>query len=143
MDELFIPMAQKIIDGQLFDTFLVRSDREDKKIPVLLTDEVEIKNDEGHPIPVEPLGIPSIARQLTVTATSASVELSETCTRISMYARQGAIRFRVGTGELTAVATDHFLDANSAMDIRVPPGATLAAIRDSDANATLEISELI
>ena len=136
-------MPQQIIDGQLFDTFLVRGEGQDGKVPVIFTDEVEIKNDSGHPIPVEPLGIPSVARQLTVTATSASVVLTSTCTRVSIYARSAAIRFVVGTGAQTATGTSHFLDANNSMDIRVPEGATIAAIRDGETNATLEISELI
>ena len=135
-------MAQKIIDGNLYDTFLVRGEGNDGKVPVILSDQVEIKNDEGSPIPVEPLGIPTIARQLTVTATSSSVTLTTGCTRISMYARSGAVRYVVGIGSQTATATSHFLDAGSSVDIRVPSGATLAAIRDGDQNATLEISEL-
>lgn len=136
-------MPQQIIDGQLFDTFLVRGEGQEGKVPVIFTDQVEIKNDEGSPIPVEPLGIPSVARQLTVTDTSASVTLTSTCTRISMYARSAAIRFVVGTGAQTATSTSHFLDANNGMDIRVPLGATIAAIRDGEINATLEISELV
>jgi hypothetical protein len=135
-------MGQRIIDGKLYDTFLVRGEGEDGKVPVVLTDQVEIKNDEGSPIPVEPLGIPSVARQMTVTATSASITLTPTCTRISMYSRSGAIRFVVGTGAQTATSVSHFLDANNGMDIRVPLGATIAAVRDGEINAILEISEL-
>ena len=45
-------MPQQIIDGQLFDTFLVRGEGQEGKIPVVFTDQVEIKNDQGSPIPV-------------------------------------------------------------------------------------------
>lgn len=135
-------MPQQIIDGQLFDTFLVRGEGEEGTVPVELSSEVEIRNDEGNAIPVEPLGIPTVARQLTVTDVSTSIALSLDCTRVSIYARSAAIRFVVGTGTQTATATSHFLDASNGMDFRVPLGATLAAIRAGDTNAILEISEI-
>ena len=112
----------------------------------VVSSEVEIKNDSGNPVPTEPLGIPSVARQLAVTATSASVALTTTCKRISIRARGADMRYVVGTGAQTANATtSHFIGQDERLDIAVPLGATIAAIRESaaTANGSLAITELV
>lgn len=94
----------------------------------------------------EVLGIPDAPRQLAVTTTSASVALTATCRRISIEARGCDIRFVVGTGAQTAnAATSHFISAGGVKDYAVPAGATIAAIRETAANAngSLEITELV
>ena len=95
--------------------------------------------------PVEPLGTPSIARQVAVTIASANQALTATCRRISIRARTSDMRYSVGAVAQTASATtSHFIGADERLDIAVPLSAHIAVIRDSTATAdgTLCISEL-
>lgn len=97
-------------------------------------------------LPTEILGQPSVARQLAVTATSASATLTTTCRRISIRARGCDMRYVVGTGAQTASATaSHFIAQDERLDIAVPANAVIAAIRESAATAdgSLAITELI
>lgn len=94
----------------------------------------------------EPLGTPGTARQLAITTTSASVTLTAACRRISIKARGCDMRFVVGLGAQTAnAATSHFIEAGERLDIAVPAGATIAAIRETaaTANGSLAITELV
>lgn len=94
---------------------------------------------------LDPLGVPTVARQLAVTATSASVTLTATCRRVSIRARGCDMRYVVGIGAQTANnATSHFIAQDERMDIAVPLGSTIAAIRDAaaTANGSLAITEL-
>ena len=97
------------------------------------------------PLPTDPLGIPTVAYQLAVTATSASRVLTASVRRISIRARGCDMRYVVGVGAQTAnAATSHFIAADERLDIAVLEGSTIAAIRESAAtvNGTLAISEL-
>jgi hypothetical protein len=110
-----------------------------------VSSEVEVKNDTGNPLYMEPLGIPTVARELAVTTTSASVVLTAGCRRMSIRARLCDMRYVVGTGAQTANAsTSHFIAQDERLDIMVPAGATIAAIRESTttANGSLAITEL-
>lgn len=94
----------------------------------------------------EVLGIPGVARQLAVTTASASVALTSTCRRISISARFCDIRYVIGVGAQTAnAATSHFIANGERLDVAVPAGATIAAIRESAAtfNGSLAITELV
>ena len=111
----------------------------------IVSSEVEIKNDSGNAVPTEPLGIPTVARQLAVTTTSASVVLTNTCKRISIRARNCDMRYVVGVGSISADATtSHFIAQDERLDIAIPLGASIAAIRESSAtvNGSLAITEL-
>lgn len=95
---------------------------------------------------VEPLGIPSVARQLTATATSANTALTANISRISIRARSCDIRYVVGVGTQTANAsTSHFIANGERLDIAVPRGASIGVIRDTAAtvNGSLAVTELI
>ena len=70
------PMAVKLITGNV----VIEG-------PITVSSEVEIKNETGNPIPTEPLGIPTVARQIDITSVSASVVLTAVCRRVSMRAR--------------------------------------------------------
>lgn len=101
--------------------------------------------DGSHMQVADPLGVPTVARQLAVTATSASVALTAGCRRISIRARGCDMRYVVGTGAQTANAsTSHFIGQDERLDIAVPESATVAAIRESAAtvNGSLAITEL-
>ena len=94
---------------------------------------------------VEPLGIPSVARQLTAAATSANTTLTANISRISIRARFCDIRYVVGVGTQTANdSTSHFIANGERLDIAVPFGASIGVIRDSAAtvNGSLAVSEL-
>lgn len=94
----------------------------------------------------ETLGIPGVARQLPVTATTASVDLTATCRRISIKARGCDMRYVIGVGAQTAnAATSHFIESGERLDLAVPAGATIAAIRETAAtvNGSLAITELV
>jgi hypothetical protein len=110
--------------------------------PVTVANEVEIKNDSNNAIPTEPLGVPTVARQVTVTTTSANTALTSTCKRISIRARGCDMRYSVvGAADAT---TSHYIAQDERLDIAVIPGSSIAAIRESAAttNGSLEITEL-
>lgn len=95
---------------------------------------------------VEPLGIPSVARQLAATTTSANTVLTSNVTRLSIRARGCDIRYAVGVGAQTANAsTSHFIANGERLDIAVPPGANIAVIREIGAtvNGSLAVTELV
>lgn len=100
---------------------------------------------EAFPLPANTLGTPGVARQLAVTAASASVALTAGVRRISIKARGCDMRYAVGAGAQTAnAATSHFIELGERLDISVPAGATIAAIRETaaTANGSLAITEL-
>lgn len=93
---------------------------------------------------VEPLGQPSVARQLTAGAASANTALTATVRRISMRAIDADIRYSIGTTAQTADGnTSHFIAEDERLDVAVPLGANIAVIRDGVTDGTLELSELI
>jgi hypothetical protein len=97
------------------------------------------------PLPTEPLGMPGVARQVTVTTTSANTALTAGVKRVSIKARGCDMRYLVGAAAQTAIATtSHYIEVGERLDIALPAGGNLAVIRDTAAvsNGTLEITEL-
>ena len=93
---------------------------------------------------VEPLGQPSVARQLPAGAASANTVLTATVRRISMRAITADIRYAIGATAQTADGnTSHFIAQNERLDVAVPLGANIAIIRDASTDGTLELSELV
>lgn len=93
----------------------------------------------------EPLGVPTVARQVIATNTNTNTVLTTTCRRISIKARTNDVRFALGSVAQTASATtSHFIEAGERLDMAVPLNANIAVIRDSaaTANAVVEITEL-
>ena len=93
----------------------------------------------------EPLGVPTVAHQLTATTTSQSQALSAGCRRVSIRARGCDIRYVIGVGAQTANAsTSHFIAQDERLDWAVPAGAHIARIRDSAATAdgSLAVTEI-
>jgi hypothetical protein len=98
-----------------------------------------------NPLKTETLGTPTVPRQLAITTTSASATLTASCRRISIRARGCDMRYVIGTGAQTANAgTSHFIAQDERLDLAVPAGATIAAIRETaaTANGSLAITEL-
>jgi hypothetical protein len=105
-----------------------------------------IENGRYSADPVEPLGIPGVARQLTATASSQNTVLTANISRISIRARGCDIRYIVGVGTQTASATtSHFIANGERLDIAVPFGSNIAVIRESAAtvNGSLAVTELV
>ena len=88
------------------------------------------------------LGQPTVARQLSATATSANTVLTTTCRRITIRATGGSVRYVIGTGAQTATSTSHFIAQDERLDLRVPSNAQIAVIRGGGSDAVLEVSEL-
>lgn len=91
---------------------------------------------------VEPLGHPTVARQLAAGATSVNTTLTATITRISMRAVGADIRFSIGAVTQTATATSHFIASGERLDFAVPPNANIAVLRNAATSGTLEVTEL-
>lgn len=91
----------------------------------------------------EPLGRPEVARQLAAGAASANVQLTAGVTRLTICARGADIRFAIGVAAPTAAGTSHYLAIGERMDIAIPSGWYIAAIRAGTVDGTLEITELV
>lgn len=92
---------------------------------------------------VEPLGQPGVARQLSVTSSSANTALTTTCRRISVFARGADIRFAIGSTSQTASSTSHYIANGERLDLVVPATPNIAVIRAGSIDGTLEVMELV
>jgi hypothetical protein len=94
-------------------------------------------------LPTEPLGQPTVARQLIASASSNNVALTPTCRRISIYARNANIRYLVGNTAQTANSTSHYIAAMERLNLNVPSNPNIAVIRADSSDGILEITELV
>ena len=104
-----------------------------------------VRSGSGVTPEVEPLGTPTLARQIAATASNTNTALTTTCRRISIKARTADVRYAVGAvAQVASATTSHFLEMGERLDIAVPAGANIAVIRDSAAtvNAVVCITEL-
>lgn len=95
------------------------------------------------PLPVESIGSPGVARQLTAGATSGNTALTATCRRISMRAVTADIRYSIGSTSQTASATSHFIAQNERLVVALPATPNIAVIRNASTDGTLEVTELV
>ncbi|MCW5650545.1 MAG: hypothetical protein KIS62_12430 [Ramlibacter sp.] len=98
------------------------------------------------PLPTQPLGVPTVARQLALGEASSAVALSDGCARISIRATVAGYYLVAADDELVADDTAHYIGAGERLDIALPPSDAdnavyIAAIGDG-ADGTLYISEL-
>jgi hypothetical protein len=93
-------------------------------------------------VPTEDLGQAIVARQLVAGVASANTVLTSTCRRISIHARDAAVRYSVGNSAQTASATSHYLAQGERIDLLVPASANIAVIRADAASGVLELTEL-
>ena len=71
----------------------------------------------GGRLPVEPLGIPGVARQVATTTMNANTALTVGVGRISIFARIAPLRYSVGGAAQTAnAATSHYLAAGERIE---------------------------
>lgn len=92
---------------------------------------------------VEPLGQPSVARQLSAASSSANTALTATISRISIRAVGADIRYSIGPVAQTATATSHFIANGERLDVSVPLNANIAVLRNGTTDGTLELTELV
>lgn len=86
------------------------------------------------------LARPTVARNIALaTAVNAGLQLTGTCTKISMTAVGGNARYRLGTATGQVSAPDHFIREGERLDIAVLAGAVLYA---TGTTGTLEVTEL-
>lgn len=91
---------------------------------------------------VEPLGLPGVARQITVNGTSSNTALTATCRRLSMRAVGTDMRYAIGSSTQTATASSHFIAQGERLDVALPVTPNLAVIRDALTDGVLEVTEL-
>jgi hypothetical protein len=93
---------------------------------------------------VEPLGTPTVARQLTAGELSSNTELTATCRRISILPVGGAIRYAlaVDAGAVASDTTSHYIKDGERLDFSVPEDTNIAIIRVGSSDVPVEITEL-
>ena len=89
-------------------------------------------------LPVDTLGTPGAPRVLATSGTAASVTLTPTCRRVSMFATQGAWYSLSGT----ATATSHYIGAGERLDFDVPASTTISVLRETT-DGSIRITELV
>lgn len=147
-------MAQRIINGEQYEALLVRGDLNGGPVPVVFASgitisgvtvaaEVEVTNDSGNPLPVEPLSVPGVSRVITVGTGNTNTALTSGVTRISIRAAGANTFYAVGSGSQTATLSGHFIANGERLDIGVPPSApNIAVICAAGASGVLYVSEL-
>lgn len=100
----------------------------DTKIPTAITPGL---------LPVDTLGTPGTPRVQATSAAAASIVLTATCRRVSMYATQGTWYSISGA----ATATSHYIGAGERLDFDVPEDTTISVLRET-ADGSIRITEL-
>jgi hypothetical protein len=89
-------------------------------------------------LPVDTLGTPGVPRVQATSGTAASVTLTTTCRRVSMFATQGAW-YAIN---VPASATSHYIGASERLDFVVPAGTTISVLQETTAGS-IRITELV
>ena len=92
----------------------------------------------GVPVPVDTLGTPGTPRVQATSGTAASIALTTTCRRISMYATQGTWYAITGT----ATVTSHYIASGERIDLDVPASTTVSVLQETTAGS-IRITELV
>ena len=93
--------------------------------------------------PVDILGTPVLARQLTAGAASANTALTASSRAVSIRATGADIRFRIGSAAQTASATAHFIADGERLDFLLNVSSpNIAVIRAGSVDGVLEVTEL-
>lgn len=88
-------------------------------------------------LPVDTLGTPGTPRVQATSGTAASIVLTTTCRRLSMYATTGTWYSISGT----ATSSSHYIAAGERLDIDVPASTTVSVLQETSAGS-IRISEL-
>lgn len=89
-------------------------------------------------LPVDTLATPAVPRVHATTAAAASIVLTATCRRISIYATAGTWYSLTGA----ATVTSHYIGAGERLDLNVPAGTTISVLRET-ADGSVRITELV
>ena len=89
-------------------------------------------------LPVDTLGTPGVPRVQVTAGIAASVTLTTTCRRVSMFATQGAWYSISGT----ATATSHYIGAGERLDFDVPASTAISVLRETT-DGSIRITELV
>jgi len=88
-------------------------------------------------LPVDTLGTPGTARVQATSGTAASIVLTTTCRRLSMFATTGTWYSISGT----ATSSSHYISASERLDFDVPASTTVSVLQETSAGS-IRISEL-
>ena len=88
-------------------------------------------------LPVDTLGTPAAPRVQATSGASASIELTTTCRRLSMYATTGTWYSISGT----ATSSSHYIATGERLDIDVPASTTVSVLQETSAGS-IRITEL-
>ena len=89
-------------------------------------------------LPVDTLGTPGASRVQVTSGIAASVTLTSTCRRVSMFATQGTWYSISGT----ATATSHYIGAGERLDFDVPASTAISVLRETT-DGSIRITELV
>lgn len=88
-------------------------------------------------LPVDVLGTPGTPRVQATSGTAASIVLTTTCRRVSMFATAGTWYSISGA----ATATSHYIGAGERLDFDVPASTTISVLQETAAGS-IRITEL-
>ena len=91
---------------------------------------------------IEPLGTPGTARVQATSGTAATVTLTASCRRVSMFATQGTWYAINATATVTATVFSHFIGAGERLDFCVPPDSFISVLQEATAGS-VRITELV
>jgi hypothetical protein len=89
-------------------------------------------------LPVDTLGTPGVPRVQATAGIAATVTLTSTCRRVSMYATQGVWYSISGT----ATSSSHYIGAGERLDFDVPASTTISVLRETT-DGSIRITELV
>ena len=97
----------------------------------------------GGRLQTETLGIPAVARVITISTGNTNTALTTSVSRISMRAAGTNAFYSVGSGSQTATLSGHFIANGERLDVNVPSGSpNIAVICASGSSGVLYVSEL-
>lgn len=87
---------------------------------------------------IDTLATPSTSRVQATSSVAASITLSTTCRRVSMYATQGTWYSLSGN----ATASSHYIAAGERLDFDVAANTTISVLREN-LDGSIRITELV
>jgi hypothetical protein len=89
-------------------------------------------------LPVDTLGTPGVSRVQATAGIAATVTLTSTCRRVSMFATQGTWYSISGT----ATSSSHYIGAGERLDFDVPASTAISVLRETT-DGSIRITELV
>jgi hypothetical protein len=89
-------------------------------------------------LPVDTLGTPGVPRVQATSGIAATITLTLTCRRVSMFATQGTWYAISGT----ATVTSHYIGAGERLDFDVPASTAISVMRETT-DGSIRITELV